>query len=361
MSLTRITLTPIEPFLDAVVGAGATDLMLSASSPPRMRIDGRLRPIPGTATLSIDDVELIIYEVLPAELKAELQKHREIDFSFSYRDTHRFRGNCFFQRGIATLALRAIPLAIPTFKELRLPVACERFCQLPQGLVLFTGPTGSGKSTTLASMIDFINQRRECHILSIEDPIEYVHEHKSSVVNQREVGYDTPSFERALRSALREDPDVILIGEMRDPETVQIALTLSETGHLVYASLHTNDASQALDRICDVFSEDRQAQIRTQLAASLAGIISQRLVPKIGGGMVAAFEVLVVNDAARNLIREGKTHHLRNVMLGNRSAGMITLETSLNLLIKEGLVTVPDAMSRAIRPREIVQARTRAV
>ena len=195
------------------------------------------------------------------------------------------------------MSLRVIPLKIPTFEELRLPPGCEYFCNLPQGLVLVTGPTGSGKSTTLASMIDYINEHRECHILTIEDPIEYVHKHKARRVNQREVGNDTDSFDRALRAALREDPDVILVGEMRDPETIQFALTIAETGHLVFATLHTNDAAQSLDRISDVFPPERQTQIRVQLAASLAGVVSQRLVPKVGGGMVAAFELLIANNA----------------------------------------------------------------
>jgi twitching motility protein PilT len=251
------------------------------------------------------------------------------------------------------LSLRAIPLDIPSFAELLLPRGCEYFCNLPQGLVLVTGPTGSGKSTTLASMIDYINEHRECHILAIEDPIEYVHRHKASVVNQREVGYDTDSFERALRAALREDPDVILVGEMRDPETIQFALTLAETGHLVFATLHTNDAAQAVDRIWDVFPHERQTQIRVQLAASLAGVLSQRLVPKIDGGMVAAFELLIAKESVRNLVREGKTHQLRNVMHGSRAEGMLTLETSLNERIAAGLISVDEALARSLHPREI--------
>jgi twitching motility protein PilT len=202
-------------------------------------------------------------------------------------------------------------------------------------------------------MIDYINEHRECHILAIEDPIEYVHRHKAGVVNQREVGYDTDSFERALRAALREDPDVILVGEMRDPETIQFALTLAETGHLVFATLHTNDAAQAVDRIWDVFPHERQTQIRVQLAASLAGVISQRLVPKVDGGMVAAFELLIAKEAVRNLVREGKTHQLRNVMHGSRAEGMLTLETSLNALIDDGLISVDEAVARSLHPKEI--------
>jgi twitching motility protein PilT len=353
MALSPIDITPISHYLEAMVRAGATDLMLTARTAPRMRVDGRLSPIGTASELSTEQVEQQITAMLPAQMLDELYAQKELDFSFSFRDTHRFRGNCFFQQGVLALSLRAIPLDIPTFQELRLPQGCEYFCNLPQGLVLVTGPTGSGKSTTLASMIDYINDRRELHILSIEDPIEYVHRHKKSVVNQREVGYDTDTFERALRAALREDPDVILVGEMRDPETIQFALTLAETGHLVFATLHTNDAAQAVDRIWDVFPHERQTQIRVQLAASLAGVISQRLVPKIGGGMVAAFELLIAKEAVRNLVREGKTHQLRNVMHGSRAEGMLTLETSLNGLVADGLISVEEAQSRSLHPREI--------
>jgi twitching motility protein PilT len=342
-----------------MVAAGATDLMLTANTMPRMRVDGRLGPIPGQSVLTVEALEQQLTAMLPRELLAELYGKKELDFSFSYRETHRFRGNCFFQQGAMTLSLRAIPLDIPTFDDLRLPRGCEYFCNLPQGLVLVTGPTGSGKSTTLASMIDYINEHRECHILSIEDPIEYVHQHKNSVVNQREVGYDTDTFERALRAALREDPDVILVGEMRDPETIQFALTLAETGHLVFATLHTNDAAQAVDRIWDVFPHERQTQIRVQLAASLAGVISQRLVPKVGGGMVAAFELLIAKEAVRNLVREGKTHQLRNVMHGSRGEGMLTLETSLNDLVAAGLISYDEAVARSLHPREIQPALVR--
>ena len=356
MSLTSFNLIPIEAYLEAIVASGATDLMLTAGSHPRMRVEGRLRPIGNEPVQSAEDVSQRIEEMLPEAACEEFYANKELDFSFSYRDSHRFRGNCFFQQGSPALALRAIPLAIPSFDELLLPPACEYFCNLPQGLVLVTGPTGAGKSTTLASMIDYINSRRELHILAIEDPIEYVHEHKLGVVNQREVGFDTDSFERALRSALREDPDVILVGEMRDPETIQFALTLAETGHLVFATLHTNDAAQALDRIWDVFPHERQTQIRVQLAASLAGVISQRLLPRIGGGMVAAFELLISNQAAKNLVREGKTHQLRNVMHGNRADGMLTLEASLNERIDAGLITVEEALARTMYPREIREA-----
>jgi len=259
----------------------------------------------------------------------------------------------FRQQGTTALALRAIPYEIPTFAELGLPPILEYFAGLPQGLLLVTGPTGSGKSTTQASLIDFINRTRECHILTIEDPIEYVHVHRRAAVNQREVGVDTDSFERALRSALREDPDVMLVGEMRDAETMQFALTIAETGHLVFATLHTNDAATALDRIVDVFPADRQAQIRVQLAAALCGVVSQRLIPRIGGGMVAAFEVIVATNPVHNLIRDGKTHQLRNIVATNMRDGMQTMEAALNALVETGVISYDDAVDRSLYPKEI--------
>jgi twitching motility protein PilT len=327
--------------------------MLTPYSPPRMRVDGRLRPIPGERALDDEACRVTIVAMLSPELRDRLHHEKEIDFSFSYQASHRFRANCFITNGSVALSLRAIPLDIPTPEELRLPSALAKICEMPQGFVLVTGPTGSGKSTTLASCIDYINETREVHILTVEDPIEYVHGHKLSAVNQREVGVDTLTFDRALRSALREDPDVILVGEMRDPETIQFALTLAETGHLVFATLHTNDAAQALDRISDVFPPERQTQIKVQLAASLVGVVSQRLVPKIGGGMMAAFEVLLASNAVRNLVREGHTHQLRNVMHGSRAEGMLTLEAALNDLVAEGLITYDEAVARSMHPKEI--------
>src|SRR6185369_10472729 len=234
-----------------------------------------------------------------------------------------------------------------------LPPAIEYFANLPQGLVLVTGPTGSGKSTTLAAMINYINENRRNHILTIEDPVEYIHPHKNCAVSQREVGYDTHSFARALRAALREDPDVILVGEMRDPETVQFALSIAETGHLVFATLHTNDAPQSLDRIVDMFAAERQNQVRQQLGACLAGVIAQRLIPRIGGGMVAAFELLIANNPVRSLVREGKTHQIRNVLAAGRAEGMCTLETWLNHLVANGLISYEDAVARSVYPKEL--------
>jgi twitching motility protein PilT len=353
MIFEEINTEPIEHLLLAVVTAGATDLLLAVDSPPRMRVDGRLNVIPGESVLSDEDLSKTILAMLPEKARDELFVDKEHDFSFTYQTTHRFRGNCFVTQGALALALRSIPLAIPTPEELRLPPVLSSVCELPQGFVLVTGPTGSGKSTTLASMIDYINQRHPLHILTIEDPIEYVHKHKVAAVNQREVGLDTNSFPRALRSALREDPDVILVGEMRDPETIQFALTLAETGHLVFATLHTNDAAQALDRISDVFPPERQTQIKVQLAASVAAVVSQRLIPKINGGLVAAFEVLLANMAVRNLIREGRSHQLRNIMHGGKNEGMLTLEASLNGLVEEGIISYDEALSRSMHDKEI--------
>jgi twitching motility protein PilT len=353
MSLTHIDTRPIAHYVEEVVRLGATDLLLAPASPPRVRVDGHLRPIEGTTPLDPEQLQRTLLSMLPDDLRADLLTDKELDFSFSYLDSHRFRANCFVQQGSLALSLRAIPLAIPTPDELRLPSSLAGICELPQGFVLVTGPTGSGKSTTLASLIDYINRRRAVHILTIEDPIEYLHRHNVAAVSQREVGIDTNSFERALRSALREDPDVILVGEMRDPETIQFALTLAETGHLVFATLHTNDAAQALDRISDVFPPERQTQIKVQLAASLAAVVSQRLVPKVDGGLVAAFEVLLATPAVRNLVREGNSHQLRNVMHSSRAQGMQTLETGLNDLVAAGAISYEEAVARALHPKEI--------
>ena len=279
----------------------------------------------------------------------------DVDFAFSWLDRARIRGSIFTQRGETALALRIIPARIPTFEDLGLPPVGDWLAAQPRGFVLVTGPTGSGKSTTLASIVNKINETRECHILTIEDPVEYVHNHKLAAVSQREVGLDSPSFDRALRSALREDPDVLLIGEMRDIDSIQIALTMAETGHLVFATLHTNDAPQAVDRIIDVFPAWRQEQTRVQLAASLSAIVAQRLIPKIGGGMVAAFEVLIATSPVRNLIREGRSNQLQNVMFTNAKEGMQTLESSLATMIVDKVVTYEDAMAVTAHPKELAR------
>ncbi|MFA5890351.1 MAG: type IV pilus twitching motility protein PilT [Actinomycetota bacterium] len=353
---TQISSEAIDHLLQDLMEEGATDLLLTAGTPPLMRVDGALVPMSGKKPLRPEDTEALILSTLTRELGAAFQRAKEVDFSFNWRGVARFRANAFRQRGSAALALRLIPYRIPTFDELGLPEVVESFVLRNQGLILVTGPSGSGKSTTQASMIDRINENRACHILTIEDPIEYVHKHKRSAVNQREIGEDSYSFERALRSALREDPDVLLVGEMRDLETIQATLTIAETGHLVLATLHTNDTSQALDRIVDVFPSERQQQIRIQLAGSLSAIIYQQLLPKIGGGRVAAFEILAATAPVRNLIKEGKTRQLRNVLATGQQDGMQTLEMSLSDLVARGVVAYEDALARSTHAGEIRRA-----
>lgn len=350
--MARAKLEAINAYLKELWERRGTDLLLTAGAPPLIRVDGKLQALDG-GPLTPSDCQRLILSVLTEELSVEFKRLKEIDFSFNWEGTARFRANAFLQRGSMGLCLRLIPYRIPTFEELGLPAAVERFVRLPQGLVLVTGPTGAGKSTTLASMIDSINDHRSCHVLTIEDPIEYVHKHKKSAVNQREIGEDSISFARALRSALREDPDVLLVGEMRDLETIQTALTIAETGHLVFATLHTNDTAQALDRIVDVFPGEYQTQIRVQLANSLAGIIYQQLMPKTEGGMVAAFEVMVATHPVRNLIKEGKTRQLRNVVATGQKDGMQTFEMSLGQLVERGLITHDEAIARSLYPSEI--------
>ena len=343
----------LDPWLQVLWDRQGSDLLLVSGSRPRVRVDGSLQPLDNAPVLTGAEIEELVHSMLTPDQEAILEEHQDVDFSLSWLDRARLRGSAFHQRGELALALRMIPSAIPSFEELGLPPIAEWLARLPRGLVLLTGPTGSGKSTTLASIIDRINRTRSLHILTIEDPVEYVHQHNLSAVNQREVGVDSPSFERALRSALREDPDVLLVGEMRDLESIQLALTLAETGHLVFSTLHTNDAAQAIDRIIDVFPAFRQEQIRVQLAASLGAVIAQRLVPKIGGGMVAAFEILVANNPVRNLIREGKTNQLLNVITTNAQEGMCTLESSLVDLIQSDVVTYDDAMAISAHPKEL--------
>jgi twitching motility protein PilT len=346
-------LSPIDPYLRELWRRQASDLLLTARTPPLLRIDGHLEPLPGAPALDAADLEHIVPTVLGSELAARFVAEKEVDFSFEWTEDARFRANAFHQRATPALSLRLIPYRIPTLDDIGLPEIVNDLIQLPQGLILVTGPTGSGKSTTLASMIDAINEDRACHIITIEDPIEYVYEHKSSAVNQRELGADTNSFERALRSVLREDPDVLLVGEMRDIETIAAALTIAETGHLVFATLHTNDAAQTLDRIVDVFPSTQQSQIRVQLAGSLQAIMSQRLIPRIGGGRVAAFEILMASYAVRNIIRDGRTTQLRNQIATGARDGMQTLETSLNDLIAQGAIAYEEALVHTLFPNEV--------
>jgi twitching motility protein PilT len=346
---------PLEDFLDALWERKGSDLLLTAGVPPLLRVDGEMLRMADQPALAPEDTERLFLGMLSRRQTDDFAAHKEIDFSFTWRNQARFRVNGFRQRGSVAVALRMIPYQLPDFDDLRLPPAVRALTDLPQGLVLVTGPTGSGKSTTLAAMINKINMSRACHILTIEDPIEYVHRHQVAAVNQREVGEDTDSFAQGLRSALREDPDVLLIGEMRDLETIQTALTIAETGHLVFATLHTNDTAQAVDRIVDVFPGDQQAQIRVQLANALAGIVYQRLLPRIGGGRVAAYEVMLANSAVRNLIREGKTRQLRNTVATGTREGMQTLEVALAQLVADGLVAYDEAAAVSLHPQEIVR------
>jgi twitching motility protein PilT len=345
----------MEPLLQALWDAKGSDLLLTPGAAPLMRVDGIVTPIDGLPKLAPADTERLLYSLVASKKRDQFENDKEIDFSFSWQDQARFRVNGFRQRGSVAVALRVIPYDLPTFDDIRLPAACQQLVTLPNGLVLVTGPTGSGKSTTLAAMIDWINRNRAFHILTIEDPIEYVHRHRMSAVNQREVGEDTDSFPRALRSALREDPDVLLVGEMRDLETIKTALTIAETGHLVFATLHTNDSAQAIDRIVDVFPGDQQDQIRVQLSSALQAVIYQRLVPRVDGGRVAAYEVLLATPPVKNLIREGKARQLRNIVMTNTRVGMQTLEMSLAELVLQGLISRDAAVAASAFPQEIPQ------
>src|ERR1700683_284694 len=298
----------IELMLEQVIRVDASDLHLQVGLPPMLRVDGSLRPLDDAPSLEPADVERLVFSILDDDQKEILIKDKEVDFSFAFGNYGRFRVNAFHERGNLAAALRLIPAKIRSLEELTMPKVMSEFANFPRGLVLVTGPTGSGKSTTLAAMVDKINSEKSVHILTIEDPIEYAHPSKKSIVVQREIHYDTYSFAAALRSSLRQDPDVVLIGEMRDLETIAAAVTIAETGHLVLATLHTNSAAQSIDRMIDVFPPHQQQQIRVQLAGMLQAICSQRLVPSIGGGRVVAAEILVVTNAVRNIIREGKKH-----------------------------------------------------
>ena len=345
----------LERWLGVLWARGGTDLVLTAGAPPFLRVDGAMARLEGEPELSSGDVEEAVRLLVGDKLAERYHAGHDIDFSFSWHEAGRFRGNAYRQRRSCALALRFVPLRIPSFAELGLPPVVEELLRVPHGLILVTGPTGSGKSTTLASMIDWLNERRAGHILTIEDPIEYVHAHKGCVVSQREVGSDADAFDSALRSALREDPDILLVGEMRDPESIQTALTIAETGHLVLATLHTNDTAQALDRIIDVFPADRRPLIQVQLAATLAGVIYQRLLPRPEGGLIAAFELMLADHAVRNLIREGKTRQLRNVVSTSGADGMQTLEMSLTDLVARGAITLEAAEAVSLHPADITR------
>lgn len=338
----------IEILLEEVVKKKASDLHLQVGLPPMLRVDGALVPVSGADILTDEAVELLVFAILDEDQKQILLKDKEFDFSFAFGDLGRFRVNAFHERGNLAAALRLIPNEILTIEQLGLPPIIDKFASYPRGLVLVTGPTGSGKSTTLAAMIHKINMERSEHIITIEDPIEYTHRSKKSVIVQREVHYDTYSFSAALRSALREDPDVVLIGEMRDLETIASAITIAETGHLVFATLHTNSAAQSIDRMIDVFPPHQQPQIRSQLSNILMSICSQRLVPAIGGGRLAASEILVATPAVRNIIREGKTHQLEAVIQTGSEFGMQSMDKTLATMVHNGTISYEDARNHAV-------------
>jgi twitching motility protein PilT len=343
----------LDQLLAAMLERGGSDLHLTEGAPPLLRIDGQLHPVDGVADLDEQQASQLVLAAIPENLVADFREQKSIDFSFTWDGRARFRVNAFMQKGVPALALRLIPTSVPTMADVGAPEVLDRIVDRPHGLILVTGPTGSGKSTTQAAMIGRINERRPVHILTIEDPIEYVHSRRRAVINQREVGVDVATFASALRSALREDPDVLLVGEMRDLETIQFALTLAETGHLVFATLHTNDTAQVVERLVDVFPAERQAQITVQVASTLTAVIHQRLLPRVGGGRVAAYEVLVATPAVRNLIREGKGSQLRNVLATGQREGMQTLEMSLSDLVRRGVVRYEDAVAHSAFPDEL--------
>lgn len=343
----------IELLLEEVVKKKASDLHLQVGLPPMLRVDGSLVPISGSNILTEEAVEALVFAILDDDQKKILLKDKEFDFSFAFGDLGRFRVNSFHERGNLAAALRLIPNEVLSVEQLGLPETVNKFAEYPRGLVLITGPTGSGKSTTLAALVDKINTESASHIITIEDPIEYTHKSKKSVLVQREVHYDTFSFSAALRSALRQDPDVVLIGEMRDLETIASAITIAETGHLVFATLHTNSAAQSIDRMIDVFPPHQQPQIRSQLSNILMAICSQRLIPSIGGGRTAAAEILVATPAVRNIIREGKTHQLDAVIQTGAEYGMQSMDKTLVNMIHAGNISYDEARNFAVDIEEL--------
>ena len=337
-----------------VVDRRASDLHLTAGAPPMVRVRGRLTPLEGFPILTPGDTREVVYSILSNDQRQRLETNWQLDFAYTIPGRARFRVNAYFQRAALGAAFRLIPFEIVPLEALGLPPAVTEFTTRPRGIVLVTGPTGSGKSTTLASIIDVINSTREEHIMTIEDPIEFLHHHKKCIVNQRELGSDATSFANAIKAALRQDPDVILVGEMRDIETIGTAITAAETGHLVFATLHTQDAPQTIDRIIDVFPSEQQSQIRVQLAVALQGVVTQQLLPTAdGAGRVVASEVMIPTPAVRNLIREGKTHQLYSVLQTGGAVGMQTMDASLAQLVRSGKITRQLAESRSSTPDEL--------
>jgi len=344
-------LTNISQLLEVTIQRQASDLHLLAGFPPNLRVNGELTPIAGLPELSDKDIESLVMPILSQAHVEQLHKFLDVDFGLEFKDLARFRVNVYRQMGTMAAAFRLIPRKLRKFEETGLPSNLEKIINLKQGLVLVTGPTGQGKTTTLAAFIDKINQEQNSHIITIEDPIEFIYTKAKSLISQRELNSDTVSWSRALRAALREDPDVVLIGEMRDFETISAALTIAETGHLVFATLHTNSAAQTLDRIIDVFPSMQQDQVRSQLAGVLEAVICQRLIPTINPGRALAYEILTANTATRAIIREGKTHLIDNLLQTSAEAGMVILESSLAYLLREGVISLETAQNYSIRPQ----------
>ncbi len=342
----------VRELLEEMVKRGASDLHITVNSPPVVRVDGKLQRLPYDP-LTADMAKRMAYSIMTERQKQRFEEEWEVDLSFGLEGLARFRVNIFLQRGNVAIAIRVIPVRIKSFEELMLPPVISTLSDYPHGLVLITGPTGSGKSTTLAALIDKINRERYEHILTIEDPIEFIHEHKNCIINQREVGADTMSFARALKYALREDPDVVLIGEMRDLDTVESALLISETGHLAFATLHTNSCAETINRIIDIFPTAQQQQVRVQLSFVLRAVVTQALMPKIGGGRVPALEIMIITPAIRAIIREDKVHQIYSALQSGGKYGMQTMNMSLAELYLKRLITIEDAMNRSPDPQEL--------
>lgn len=330
-----------------------SDLHLAVGMHPMIRVDGELVPLRDEPELGEQDTRTIAELLLGDDQAREFQAEKEVDLSFSFKDSSRFRVNCFYQRGEVGIAMRLIPREIRTLDELNLPPVLQRFTSKEQGFFLVVGPVGQGKTTTLAAMIEIINQESAKHILTIEHPIEYIHEQQQSIVDQREVEVDTHSFATALKSMFRQDIDVVMVGEMRSKETIGAAVTAAETGHLIFSTLHTNSSSQTIDRIIDSFPHDQQEQIRVQLASSLSGILSQRLVPRVSGGLIPAYELLINNTAIANLIREARTHEIDSVIETSYEDGMISMNRSLTDLVRSGQITIEDARQHSLSPQQL--------
>jgi len=345
----------IKDLLQLTIDRNASDLHIVSAIPPHLRIEGQLSPIPHESVMTPDMINKLLKDVLTTEQLERYTVNKEMDFSLSFTEKARFRVNAYTQKGTPAISFRTIPLTIPSIDDLGLPKILHTFTSLRQGFILVTGPTGHGKSTTLAAVLNEINQTRAEHIVTIEDPIEFVFKTDKSIISQREMGSDTHSWQIALRSALREDPDVVLVGEMRDYETIAAALTVAETGHLVFATLHTNSAAQTVDRIVDVFPEEQQSQVRLQLSNVIEAIFSMRLIPSTSGKRVVAYEVMLGTSAIKTSVREGKSHQIDNILQTSTEVGMNTIEMSLVSLIKQGKITLETAQSFSLRPEELTR------